>query len=249
MWTSICVLERRAKRNSTICSLVCSKTTARRLPGWVRPVPTGHDNSLRQPRSEGFLFTIRCGEYSIFTILSQEVKPGWDSSPNLFGPKQSKNVAEAQQELFVSHKWRLFVRVGGRCDELVSYCKTRHRQASISVQPASEPADWWGERSRPSEQRLCNWVNMEISSHGDSTVTEQPVRLSHGCPLNNYWNFVLLKREGSVWGIQANVHNYFHISHFVLFIKTDLKGNSTPMNENRVTTSQPPANRKSGEVC
>lgn len=56
MWTSICVLERRAKRNSTICSLVCSKTTARRLPGWVRPVPTGHDYSLRQPRSEGFLF-------------------------------------------------------------------------------------------------------------------------------------------------------------------------------------------------
>lgn len=123
MWTSICVLERRAKRNSTICSLVCSKTTARRLPAWVRPVPTGRHYSLRQPRSEGFLFTIRCGEYSIFTIftiLSQEVKPGWDPSHKLFGPKQSKNVAEPQQEVV-------------RFTQMKAVCQRRRKMWRVSL--------------------------------------------------------------------------------------------------------------------
>lgn len=108
MWTYMCVLERRAKRNSTICRLVCSKTTAYCLRGWLRPVPTGQVYSVRKSRKTKIKswrifvmmteFTIRCGGYFIFTIFSQEAKPGWDSGqvPVCLGQKQAHSVPKSK---------------------------------------------------------------------------------------------------------------------------------------------------------
>lgn len=172
--------------------------------------------------------------YLYYTLPGSKARMGSKSQAVWTKTIQERSGATTGSRPF--HTNESCVRDGGRCDELVCYC-TNETETGDHYTPTSL---WTSRLVRRKEQRLCNWVNMEISSHGDSTVTEQPVGLSHGCPLNNYWNFFLLKREGSVWGIRANVHNYFHISHFVLFIKTDLKGNSALMNEYRVTISQPP---------
>lgn len=92
MWTCIGVLRRRARRHFTICCC-CWNNSSVCYTGSQRPVLTRRVYSAQQTRNikiktcRFFFFKMAASSgvyyqiwgYSIFTMLSQEANPGWDS--------------------------------------------------------------------------------------------------------------------------------------------------------------------------